>query len=338
MRIGKHDTAKRVFIIAEVGNNHEGDFGRAREMIAAAAQAGADAVKFQTITPERLVSALQTERIAQLSRFKFSQEQFAELAGLAQDNGLLFMSTPFDLEAVRLLAPLVPAFKIASPDNTFFPLIEAVASTGKPVLFSAGLCDRTELAASVAFLKSAWGAGEASDVSDRLALLHCVSAYPTPDDQAGLAAIPRLSGYGATPGYSDHTLGVDAAVLSVALGARIVEKHFTLDKTREGFRDHQLSADPADMAAMVRRIRQAEAMLGTPQVCCAPCEEAGRVAYRRSIVAAVDLPPGTVLGPEHLDWVRPGGGLPPGHERALIGQTLRAAKKRGEQILVEDVT
>ena len=337
MRIGSHDTAKRVFIIAEVGNNHEGDFGRAREMVTTAAEAGADAVKFQTITPERLVSALQTERIAQLTRFCLSYDQFADLAQAAGKAGVLFLSTPFDLDAVRFLVPLVPAFKIASPDNTFFPLIKAVAATGKPVLLSAGLCDEPELAQSVAFLKQAWSVGETADVSDRLALLHCVSAYPTPDDQAGLRAILRLAEHGVTPGYSDHTLGIDAAVLSVALGARIVEKHFTLDKTREGFRDHRLSADPTDFAALVRRIRQAEAMLGAPRVCCAPCEESGRVAYRRSIVAFADLPAGTVLEPGHLDWVRPGGGLAPGQEKALLGRSLSLAKLRGEQVLAEDL-
>lgn len=337
MRIAKHDTAERVFIIAEVGNNHEGDFGRAREMVAAAAQAGADAVKFQTIDPPRLVSAQQTERIAQLSRFKLSHDQFASLAEEARARGILFLSTPFDLDAVRFLSPLVPAFKVASPDNTFFPLLAAVAATGKPVLLSAGLCGGPELAESVSFLKRQWGAGEAADVSDRLALLHCVSTYPTPDDQAGLRAIPRLAQHGATPGYSDHTLGVEAAVLSVALGARIVEKHFTLDKTREGFRDHQLSADPSDMAELVRRVRQAEAMLGADQVCCAPCEEPGRVAYRRAIVAAGDLPEGTALSPEHLDWVRPGGGLAPGQEDLLLGRKLKRAVRRGEMIVPADL-
>ncbi|PKN08827.1 MAG: hypothetical protein CVU73_06225 [Deltaproteobacteria bacterium HGW-Deltaproteobacteria-8] len=337
MRIGSHDTAERVFIIAEIGNNHEGDFGLAREMVAAAAACGVDAVKFQTIVPERLVSALQKERVAQLSRFRLSRDQFVLLAGEARARGIEFLSTPFDVDSAEFLDTLVPAFKVASPDNTFFPLLRAVAATGKPVLLSAGLCDGQELAESVNFLRGAWGAGPEADVSDRLALLHCVSAYPTPEAEAGLGAITRLGAFGATPGYSDHCLGIEAAVLSVAAGARIVEKHFTIDKHRSAFRDHQLSADPADIVALVARIRQAEALLGSGQVCCAPCEEAGRVAYRRSVVAAADVPAGTRLGPEHLDWVRPGGGLAPGGEAAILGRVLRTDKRRGEMLLVGDV-
>jgi N-acetylneuraminate synthase/N,N'-diacetyllegionaminate synthase len=296
-----------------------------------------DAVKFQTINPPRLVSALQTERIAQLSRFRLSDDQYIRLAEEARAKGVLFLSTPFDLDALHFLAPLVPAFKIASSDNTFFPLLSAVAATGKPLLLSTGLCADAELRGTVAFLRQSWGLAEEADLSDRLALLHCVTAYPTPDGQAGLRAIATLSAYGITPGYSDHTLGVDAAVLSVALGARILEKHFTLDKTRETFRDHQLSADPADMAEMVRRVRQAEAMLGLETVCCAPCEEQGRVAYRRSLVAAKDLAAGTVIKTEHLDWVRPGGGLAPGQESVVLGRVLRSARLHGEQIMTEDV-
>lgn len=338
MLIAGHDTSQRVFIIAEIGNNHEGDFDRAKQMVQAAAAVGVDAVKFQTIEPTRLVSARETQRIAQLSRFRFSREQFAELAQVARQCGVLFLSTPFDVDAAAFLDPLVPAFKIASPDNTFWPLIAAVAATGKPVLLSTGLCDGGEVAQTVSFLRKAWGLGPQDDISGRLALLHCVSSYPTPDCQAGLRAIAKLAGFGATPGYSDHTLGCEAAVLAVAAGARIVEKHFTLDKSRADFRDHQLSADPADLEAIVRRIRQAETMLGPDEVCYAPCEEAGRVAYRRSIVAARDLPQGHCLETVDLDWVRPGGGLAPGREGDVLGKILARSLERGAMIRLEDVS
>jgi N-acetylneuraminate synthase/N,N'-diacetyllegionaminate synthase len=334
MRIGDFDTGRRVLIVAEIGNNHEGDPVLAREMVNAAAEAGADAVKFQTIVPERLVSALQTERIAQLARLSLPLDQFADLAQAARARGVLFLSTPFDLDSVDFLNPLVPAFKVSSPDNTFHPLLAAVAATGKPVLLSAGLCRDEELRTSVDYLRRQW---KLAGASGELALLHCVSSYPTPPGQAGLRAIGGLARFGAEPGYSDHTLGIEAAVLSVAAGARIVEKHFTLDKTRPGFRDHQLSADPVDLARMVLRIRQAEEMLGSDSICCAPCEEQGRVAYRRSVVAARDLPRGTTLAAPDLDWVRPGGGIAPGGEEVLLGKCLREAKKRGEMILAGDV-
>lgn len=329
MRIGDFNTDEKVFIVAEIGNNHEGDFGLAKEMIVAAANAGVDAVKFQTIVPNRLVSAMQTDRVEQLLRFKFSYDQFAELAIVAAENRVMFMSTPFDLESAKFLEGLVPAFKIASSDNTFFPLLKAVAQTNKPVLMSIGLCNRDEVLRSVEYLRDTWGM---RDVKDRLALLHCVSAYPTPDEEAGLNVIPSLAELGVVPGYSDHTLGTDAAVLSVAQGARVVEKHFTIDKNHSSFRDHQLSADPADMLAMVQGVRKAERMLGSSSIVCAPSESDGRQAYRRSVVAACDLAAGTLLTQEHLTWVRPGGGLAPGEETRLIGRKLQKSVRNGEQL------
>ena len=330
MRIGGFDTDQRVLVIAEIGNNHEGDFTRAKEMVAAAAQSGADAVKFQTIIPERLVSATQTERIAQLERFRFSPEQFAELAEAAREAGVTFLSTPFDLESARFLEPLVPAFKIASCDNTFSPLLQYVASTGKPVLLSSGLCDAKELIRTVRDLEGWWNGAPAGD---RLVVLHCVSAYPTPPGQANLAAIRAIAAMGLTPGYSDHTLGIEAAVLSVACGARVVEKHFTLDKKLSEFRDHQLSADPADLREMVDRIRRTEELLGNEEVVCSDCESDNRQALRRSIVAAADLDQGCVLEESHLNWTRPGGGLPPGREAAVLGRRLARPIRRGEMIL-----
>ena len=332
MIIGDHALSERVFIIAEIGNNHEGDYGRAVEMVHAAADAGADAVKFQTIVPERLVSATQTERIAQLGRFRFSHDQFTALAGVARGRGLEFLSTPFDVESAAFLDGLVPAFKIASSDNTFRPLLEFVASTGKPVLLSSGLCNAAELRETVQYMESCWNGAPARE---RLVVLHCVSAYPTPPEQAGLGAIRGIAGLGVTPGYSDHTLGIEAAVLSVACGARVVEKHFTLDKNLSAFRDHQLSADPAELRTMVDRIRMAEQMLGVEEIVCTECEAANKVPLRRSIVAAADLAEGTVLGREHLDWTRPGGGLAPGMEHVLVGGRLKQALRHGEMVLPE---
>jgi sialic acid synthase SpsE len=330
MKIGGLDISERVFVIAEIGNNHEGDYGRAVEMVHAAAVAGADAVKFQTIVPERLVSATQTERIAQLGRFRFSHDQFAGLAEIARGVGIEFLSTPFDVESAVFLEALVPAFKIASSDNTFRPLLEFVASTGKPVLLSSGLCDADELRETLTYMESCWNGAPARE---RLVVLHCVSAYPTPPEQAGLAAIRGIADLGVTPGYSDHTLGIEAAVLSVACGARVVEKHFTLDKNLSGFRDHQLSADPAELRTMVERIRMAEQMLGTEEIVCSTCEAGNKVPLRRSIVAAADLAAGTVLGREHLDWTRPGGGLAPGMEHVLVGSRLNRSLRRGEMVL-----
>lgn len=326
MNIGDVDLSCEVLVIAEIGNNHEGDFGLAGEMIHAAAAAGAQAVKFQTIQPERLVSATQTARIEQLGRYAFSRDQFAELAGIARAAGAMFLSTPFTPDVVPWLAPLVPAFKIASGDNNFTPLLAAVAATGKPILLSTGMSDLAAINQACRTIENAAPAGE-------IALLHCVSAYPTPPEQANLRAIATLAREtGKVIGYSDHTLGNDAAVLSVALGARIIEKHFTLSKTQSEFRDHALSADPAELAELVRRVWLAQTLLGTGEKVLQEGEMPTAAAARRSIVARTPLSAGHLLVDADIDWLRPGGGLAPGQESLILGRRLAQPVARGEMI------
>jgi sialic acid synthase SpsE len=334
MLVGDWDLAEKVLVVAEVGNNHEGSYALAEELVGLAARAGAGAVKFQTIVPERLVSPLLAERVAQLKRFQLSFGDFERLAKVAAAEGVMFLSTPFDLESVARLDPLVPAFKVASGDNNFWPLLEAVAATAKPLLLSTGLADLEGLAKAKSFIEGAWAA---RGVAGQLALLHCVTCYPVPPADANLRAMAELGKLGVTVGYSDHTLGVEAAVLSVALGARIVEKHFTIDHHHSSFRDHQLSADPDQMAELVRRVAQAEELLGTGGKAVGRCEEAGAQGARRSLVAAADLPAGARLAWEHLDWLRPGGGLAPGEEGPLLGRALARALRRGEMILPADL-
>lgn len=332
--IGGVDLSHRVFVVAEIGNNHEGDPALAAEMVRRAAEAGADAVKFQSIEPDRLVSAQQTERIAQLTRFKLPPEEMARLAELARSLGVAFLSTPFHLGAVDELDPLVPAFKIASGDNEFVPLLRKVAATGKPVLLSGGLATAATLEAAVEIVRAVWrerGGGAF------VALLHCVSSYPTPAEEANLGAIPSLAPLADVVGYSDHTLGIEAAAAAVALGARVVEKHFTLDKNQSDFRDHKLSADPAEMAALCARIRVVERMRGDGVKRVMPCEELLLTAAKRSVAAARDLAAGTVLAADDLTWLRPAGGLRPGEEEALLGRPLRRAVQAGETLWREDV-
>lgn len=333
MKIGNRDLDRDVFVVAEVGNNHEGNYALAEELVRLAAQAGADAVKFQTIVPEKLVSPAEVERVRQLRRFQLTYDQFERLAGVAARHGVLFLSTPFDLDSARFLAPLMPAFKIASGDNDFFPLLEVVARTGKPVILSTGLMGLEEARRSKAFLEDVW---RGEGVRGELALLHCVVSYPTPPDQANLLAIRELQALGVTAGYSDHTIGIEAAVLSVALGARIVEKHFTIAKDHSDFRDHQLSADPVELAELVRRVRAVDGLLGDGCKRLQPAELAAAPRVRRSIVAARDLAAGTVLGPDDLSWVRPAGGLPPGREAELLHKTLIRPVRRGEWLLPTD--
>ena len=164
-----------------------------------------------------------------------------------------------------------------------------------------------------------------------------MSCYPTPASEANLLSISALKELGTTVGYSDHTLGIEAAVLSVALGARIIEKHFTLDKEYSEFRDHRLAADPDELSLLVKWIRKAEQMLGTGEKDLAECEKESKGTIRRSIAAKADLPLGTVIEWEHLRWVRPGNGIPPGKEKGLLGKVLKRSIRAGELLFPEDI-
>ncbi len=321
MKIGSFDTSEQVFVVAEVGNNHEGSFGLAQELVGLAAQAGADAVKFQTFLPEHLVTGADAARLERLRSFQLTQDEFARLARQAEDLGLIFFSTPFDLQSAHFLNSLQPVFKIASGDNTFFPLIDTVAGFAKPMLVSTGLADVALVRRVHDRIQAIWGRLGADP---GIALLHCVASYPVPPEQAALSSIRALQAEfpEAVIGYSDHTLGIEAAAYAVAAGARIIEKHFTVDKNHSDFRDHQLSADPEDLRRMVEAIRRVSSLLGPegkkPQACELQCEG----AMRRSIAAARDLAAGACLGLEDFTWVRPGTGLAPGDEQQLLGRRL----------------
>lgn len=334
MKIADIDLDQKVMIIAEIGNNHEGSVGLAEEMIGLAAESGADAVKFQTIVPELLISVDQTERIKQLRRFSLSFDDFERLSGVAKSENILFLSTPFDIEAVKILDPLVPAFKIASGDNRFFPLLKEVAKTAKPVLLSTGFLGLEDTVCSRDFVFHVW---EEAGIKQELAVLHCISCYPTPTFDANLLAIRSLRGLGVTVGYSDHTMGTEAAVLAVALGARIIEKHFTISKEYSEFRDHRLSADPNELNELVQRVKTTIEMLGSGEKIPAECEKAVKEAVQRSIAARVNLDAGARLEWDHLSWVRPGKGLAPGREQEIIGRILRRPLSRGELILPQDL-
>ncbi len=333
MKIGPWDLDREVLVVAEIGNNHEGSYSLAEEMVGRAAAAGAGAVKFQTFRTEHYVSQREAARFERLKSFELSHGDFERLARVARGAGLLFLSTPFDLESAAFLNNLVPAFKIASGDNNFYPLLEAVAGFGKPILLSTGLADLDQLGRSKSVIEQAWARAE---VSAEVAVLHCVSGYPVPPAQANLGAISLLGrALGCTVGYSDHTLGVKAAPLAVALGARIIEKHFTLDKRHSDFHDHQLSADPAELAELVRSLKEVSVFCGNGEKVVQDSERANMVTARRSIVAARDLPAGAAVARADITWVRPGGGLAPGEEHRVVGRVLAISVKQGDMIVPE---
>jgi N,N'-diacetyllegionaminate synthase len=335
MIIGNHDTGKRVLLVAEIGNNHEGDFALAGELVRAAADCGADAVKFQTFRTRDFVSPRDRERFERMSRFELSWDQFERLAALAGNLGLVFLSTPLDIPSAEFLSRIVDGFKIASCDNNFYPLMERVAASGKPVIISGGMAGWNQIAGAKKFIEDAWWPRK---LAPGLAVLHCVSAYPVPDNEANLAVIPRLvEMLDCTVGYSDHTLGIDACLAAVTLGARIIEKHFTLDKNQSSFRDHHLSVDPGEMRRMVRCARRIETLLGGAEKAVQPSEMVNQRLLRRAIVAAKDLRAGHRLSFEDLNWIRPAEGLAPGNEELLLGRTLVRGLSAGEPITVTEV-
>jgi N,N'-diacetyllegionaminate synthase len=330
MRIGNFDTADRVLVIAEIGNNHEGSFTWAEEAVGRAAACGAGAVKLQTFRTEHYISPADEARFRRLKGYELAPREIESLARSARQAGMLFISTPFDLGSVDVLAGVVDAFKIASSDNTFYPLMRRVAATGKPVILSCGLVDLEEVVHSVAFIESHW---RAASIEQQLAALHCVTAYPVPPAEAQLGAITALRArLTETVGYSDHTLGIEAALLAVALGAEIIEKHFTLDRNSSDFRDHKISADPAELTALVEGVARVTTLVGkrakTPQ----PSERGSLTALRRSAVAGRDLAAGEILTFDKLAWTRPGGGYPPGQEHVILGRRLLAPLAIGERI------
>jgi len=335
MKIGKHDLTKDIMIVAEIGNNHEGSVSRAEEMIGLAHEAGAHAVKFQTFKTERYISTRDPARFSRLKRFELSESDFIRLHATANRIGILFLSTPFDMDSARFLSTLVPAFKIASGDNNHKPLLETVAAFGKPILLSTGLADLADIRRSRAIVERVW---KEKGIQQQVAALHCVASYPVPIEEANLGAIGQLrESLGGIVGYSDHCLGIEAAVTAAALGARVIEKHFTFDKTYSDFRDHALSANPAEFAEMVRRIRDVQSMIGEPNKRIQPCEAANALPMRRSIAVRRNVPRGSLIELKDLDWIRPGTGIPPGEEFRVVGKRTNCDLMAGEIIDVNAV-
>jgi len=323
MLINDFNTDKKVLIIAEIGNNHEGCFKTAVKMVKAAAKSGVDAVKFQTFKTKYYVHSSQKERSNRLKRFELTHEEFRRLSKIAREENLLFVSTPFDLESAYFLGQICDAIKVSSSDNTFYPLLQAIEKINLPVLASTGLASIKKIRKLAEYFSL-----------DRLALLHCVSSYPTFPESVNLSYISKLKKeISCTIGYSDHTLGIEAAVLSVACGARIVEKHFTLDKNFSDFHDHRLSADPNEIKELVRRIRIAEKMLGNNNDI-QNCEKDNIIPLRRSIVAKHNLSQGAFLTMNDITWVRPGGNLEPGEEHLILGKKLNRPIKYHEPLLI----
>jgi pseudaminic acid synthase len=322
------------YIIAELSANHNGSLERALQTIDAAHQAGADAIKLQTYTADTMTIDCDREefmikgglwdgyKLYDLYRwaetpYEWHKAMFAH----ARKLGITVFSTPFDESAVDLLEQLdAPVYKIASFENTDLPLIRYVAKTGKPVIMSTGMASEDEIAEAVDAARSA-GCTE-------LVLLHCISSYPAPMDQANIRQLAELGRrFDVVPGLSDHTLGTTASVAAIAVGACVIEKHFTLSRADKG-PDSEFSIEPDELQRLCQETHDAWQALGQVSYDRQPAE-AGSKVFRRSIYFVRDLPAGSVIGPEDIRRIRPGMGLAPKYFDELLGKRLKVDVQRG---------
>lgn len=340
-RIGQGEPC---FIIAEAGVNHDNDPEQARLLVDTALSAGCDAIKWQSYEADKLAAidsplywsgGETSQREAFAKSDQLSRDDFAEVMDYASTMGLTSFSTPFDLVLVDFLETLsVPLYKIASGDITYHDLLRKVAGTGKPMLLSTGGSTMDEIEAAEQVIAKEHGTGIGVPP---LIILACTLCYPTADEDANLRQIEVLLELGYPVGLSDHTQSMVLPAVAVALGACVVEKHYTISRQIVGSPDHQMSMDPVMMAKLVENIRDTERALGRAVKAVLPCEEPARLNARRSVAAARDVIEGGVIGRADLTALRPGGGIPPYRMGSVVGARAKRCILSGSIIREEDL-
>ena len=344
VRIGTFEVGdgRPCFVVAEAGVNHNGDPALAERLIDAAADAGADAVKFQAFRTPALASpsapkapyqlrsdGADGSQAEMLQRLELPPDAYRHLARQADRRGLVFLASAFDAASIDMLVSLrVPALKLGSGELTNHPLLEHAARTGVPLILSTGMADLDEVVAAVHALRDAGNTD--------LVVLHCTSAYPAPAEEANLRAIATLrDALGVPVGYSDHTEGDEAALAAVALGACVLEKHFTVDRALPG-PDQRASLEPTELARLVERVRAVEAALGDGIKRPGAAERENAAVVRRSLAAAEDIAVGTVLVDAMVTALRPGTGIPPARIDEVLGRRVRRPVQKGELLSPAD--
>ena len=327
-----------VYIIAEAGVNHNGSFELACKMVDAAKNAGVDCIKFQTFKSEKLVShsAQKAEyqkdttgdgsQVEMLKKLELSYDKFLALKKYCDKVGVCFLSTPFDLDSIEFLDSMdMPFWKVPSGEVTNYPYLVALAKTGKPIVMSTGMCDMDEIQAAIQVLRE--------NGTKEIKLLHCNTEYPTPFVDVNLRAMQSMRDtFGVEVGYSDHTKGIEVPIAAVALGAVLIEKHFTLSRNMEG-PDHKASLEPAELANMVTSIRNIEEALGSGDKTPSPSEKKNIYVARKSIVAAKNIKKGDILTENNITVKRPGTGISPMKWNNVIG--TKAVRDFEEDELIE---
>jgi len=319
----------KIFVIAEAGVNHNGDIKLAKKLIDVAKSAGVDAVKFQTFKAENVVSKVAQKaeyqkettgadesQLDMVKNLELTFQDFRELKKYCEEKEILFLSTPFDLESIEFLESLdIPIYKVPSGEVNNLLYLMKIAGTGKPIIMSTGMTDLDEVSSALEVLRDN-GAGT-------ITLLHCNTQYPTPFEDANIKAMLTLKErFGIAVGYSDHTLGIEAPVAAVALGATVIEKHFTLDKNMEG-PDHKASLDPQELKAMVTAIRNIEVALGDGIKRPSKSEISNKEVARKSIVARRNIIKGEIFTENNITVKRPGNGISPMRWFEIIGEIAK---------------
>ena len=333
----------KVLIIAEAGVNHNGSIELAKQLVDEAAAAGADLIKFQTFKVDKLVSksARQAEyqqrnignhadnsQYAMLKRLELSQEQHEELVVYCRKKNIRFFSTAFDLDSIDYLHSLgLGLWKIPSGEITNYPYLKKIACYGEPSIVSTGMCELSDIEAALRVLL------DNGLRKEQITVLHCNTEYPTPMKDVNLKAMHEIGQrFGVKVGYSDHTEGIEVPIAAVALGASVIEKHFTLDKTMEG-PDHKASLEPQELRAMVKAIRNIEQALGDGHKAVSESERKNIIVARKSIVAACPIRKGELLTERNLTVKRPGNGISPMRWEEVVG--TRAMRDYREEEMIE---
>ena len=329
----------KILIIAEAGVNHNGDISIAKKMVDVAKKAGVDYIKFQTFVPEKLVSRYAEKaeyqkkttdaaesQLDMLRKLSLSENEFVSLKGYCEEVGIGFISTPFDLESIDFLEKLNMDFwKIPSGEITNLPYLEKIAKTGRKVILSTGMSDIQEIKDAVKVLED--------NGTTEIVLLHCNTQYPTPYEDVNLSAMRTIvEATGKEVGYSDHTQGIEVPIAAVAMGATVIEKHFTLDKTMDG-PDHKASLEPDELTQMVSAIRHIEKAVGTGKKEPTASEIGNKAIARKSIVAACKISKGEVFSESNITTKRPGNGISPMKWHEVLGKI--APRNFDEDELIE---
>ncbi len=310
----------KTFIVAEVGNNHEGNLSNAFKLIDAAKKSGVDAIKFQTYKAELFLSNnCSSESLIRAKKFELTEEDFYKISEYSKKKKLIFFSTPLDIKSAIFLNKIQKIFKISSGDNNFFDLINVIKSFNKPIIISTGMSDLDSVKKIIKFVKFNW-----FKQKEYLSILQCTTSYPVEMKQVNLSVISYYQKIfkNITVGYSDHTVGIQAAYLSVAFGAKIVEKHFTLSKSFSKFRDHALSADFNDMSDLVKNIRDVEKLIGSEIKKIQPSEKAFLKNARRSYALNKDMKKNQIVKKNDLVYLRPKIGIT--NKNSILGKYLRS--------------